>query len=552
VETDMTPTEMAEFRALLDALCEETITPEQLRQLEQLVLAHPEAEAQYVQYLQMVADLARHFGGGTRKVLGPAGSSTENGPRPLAPQPSLARRRWLLWGSVGFLALAASLLLALGIDWQPSVQDPGTPAVAEQDEPTDNTVALLVRASGAEWEQTDLPTRVGSALPPGVLKLKSGGAQLEFYSGAIVILEGPAEIHLLSRSEAYCARGKLRATVPPQAKGFKISSARLSLVETSSEFGLDVGQGDRTEVHVFQGKVELAESGPNGQAGKMKELTIGQSVRLDEAGFVSLIEPNPGKFLRAEELTARSQEEIKSRHKDWLAACEVLRKDKDLEIFYRFGAKQLPDQKVPDLSGKEKQARDGAVVGCSWTDGRWPGTKALQFKNVGDRVRFHGPGEFKSLTMLAWVRPERLPNQFNSLMMSDGWERGTTHWQIGSDGRLGLGVNQGGKRPSGYPARNAVPPRLLGQWLHLAVVYNQPEGKVTHYLNGKQVAKLPIRVDVPLVIGNAELGNWNVGMHMNNAPVRFFTGCMDEFMLFSRPFAGDEIERLCGQSQCEP
>ena len=39
------PFDPEELRALLDALCEETISPEQVRRLEELVLGHPEAEA---------------------------------------------------------------------------------------------------------------------------------------------------------------------------------------------------------------------------------------------------------------------------------------------------------------------------------------------------------------------------------------------------------------------------------------------------------------------------------------------------------------------------
>ena len=50
-----------ELRGLIDALCEEAITPEQVRRLEELVLAHPEAEAYYVQYLNFHANLAYHF-----------------------------------------------------------------------------------------------------------------------------------------------------------------------------------------------------------------------------------------------------------------------------------------------------------------------------------------------------------------------------------------------------------------------------------------------------------------------------------------------------------
>src|SRR5262249_34011052 len=54
--------EFAELRSLLDAVCEESITAEQLRRLEELVLNHPEAEAYYVQFMSLHADLVGHFG----------------------------------------------------------------------------------------------------------------------------------------------------------------------------------------------------------------------------------------------------------------------------------------------------------------------------------------------------------------------------------------------------------------------------------------------------------------------------------------------------------
>jgi hypothetical protein len=51
----------SELQALLDALCEESISAEQMQRLEELVLTHPEAEAYYVQYMSLYADLGRHF-----------------------------------------------------------------------------------------------------------------------------------------------------------------------------------------------------------------------------------------------------------------------------------------------------------------------------------------------------------------------------------------------------------------------------------------------------------------------------------------------------------
>src|SRR5262245_39735833 len=53
----------AELGTLLEALCEELITAEQIQRVEELVLTYPEAQAYYVQYLSLHADLASHFSG---------------------------------------------------------------------------------------------------------------------------------------------------------------------------------------------------------------------------------------------------------------------------------------------------------------------------------------------------------------------------------------------------------------------------------------------------------------------------------------------------------
>src|SRR5207248_8478634 len=165
----------------------------------------------------------------------------------------------------------------------------------------------------------------------------------QFYNGATVVLEGPAELMLISRTEAYCAHGKLRASVPPQAKGFSIGAPQLSLVDRGTEFGLSVGADDKTEVHVFQGKVELDEprSGPyDPGAGRLakapKELKTGEGVRVEGAGVVRKIASDPAAFQSSDQLEARLRREAVRRHRDWLAASEEIRKDPSLVVYYSF------------------------------------------------------------------------------------------------------------------------------------------------------------------------------------------------------------------------
>jgi hypothetical protein len=548
--------DFAEFQGLLDALCEETITAEQMHRLEELVLAHPEAEAYYVQYMSLFADLSRHFvasAGATEQSLRGrlAEKSTETERQrtiPLADSPSPASRshrrmRFILWGS---LVMAAGLLLALALSWPRPAEDSRGSNYPE--EPFDNSVAVLLNAHAAVWEESDLPTRVGAPLPRGWLHLKSGIAQIEFYSGAMVILKGPADFKLISRKEAYCSRGNLWATVPPQAHGFTIGSPHANLVDRGTEFGFQVG--DKTEVHVFKGKVEMYSPGPGRKAAPHKDLTTGQGVRLDGPDDIRPIEVNPAAFQTPQKLADLAQEETRLQQKNWLAASEALRKDPSLVVYYPFQAENTWSRTLFDQAGERKNPHDGAVVGCSWVTGRWPGKQGLEFKRVSDRVRFHVPGQFDSLTLLVWVRVDALPNRYSSLMMTDGWDDAAPHWHIFENGKIQLGV-QGPNQTGGvrYYAPKVFTPERLGQWVQLAVVYDGNDRKVTHYVDGQQVSQDSFRLDTPLRIGDAEIGNWNVASFAEKYPVRYFSGCMDEFMLFSRALSEREIEQLYSQGR---
>ena len=534
----MTDIELAELRSLLDALCEESISAEQLRRLEELVLSHPDAEAYYVQYMNLYADLSRAKH--AKPVREPAHA--------VKAAPPSRRRRLLAWGSVGLTGLVAAGLVLVFSMWP-------TPVVvgrfSDAQERVDDTVAVLLQAHEAEWEKTDLPTRVGSPLRPGVLRLKSGVAHIEFYSGATVILQGPAELHLISRTKAFCVRGKLRGTVPAQAHGFTIGSPALDLVDLGTEFGMQVDVGDKTEVHVFEGKVEMHNAGPGRKALVPKELTKGQGVRVDCANLLHPITANPTAFMTAKELATQSQKASERHQLSWATASDALRQEPNLEVYYRFQPEQPWDRVLRDQSRQRRHPHDGAIVGCSWAAGRWPLKQGLEFKQVSDRVRFHLPGEFQSITLMAWVRVEALPNLNNSLMMADGWEPGGLHWQIGDDGTIILGVQQTPKgRGAHYHAPAAITPDQFGRWLHLAVVYDREQGLVTHCVNGQKASQVPVQFDIPLRIGDAELGNWNVAKHRNSTPVRFFSGCIDEFMIFSRPLSDKEIERF--YFECRP
>ncbi|HEY7424913.1 MAG TPA: LamG-like jellyroll fold domain-containing protein [Gemmataceae bacterium] len=559
-----------ELRVLLDALCEETIGAEQVRRLEELVLAHPEAEAYYVQSMSLHADLLDHFRvlplrlpaalreNGAADHKGVA-AREERGVRSeeiapissLLPPPSslVNRRRTRLGGFFVLAALAAALVVALLLTREKTPSG-GDLAAGAAGEPLDDSVAVLLHAPGADWGDTNPPPRIGAPLPPGRLRLKSGLAHLEFYSGATVILEGPADLQLISPSEAYCTEGKLRATVPPQAAGFTIATPKLDLVDRGTEFGLRVNP-NRTEVHVFQGKVELYDAGTDHAGGPGKELTTGLGLCWEAPGAARSIASDSAAFLTARDLAARIKAAMRRRQRDWLAASAALRRYPSLVVYYPFQPERSWSRTLRDETAGEEPRHDGTIVGCSWGPGRWPGKQGLEFKQISDRVRLHVPGNFDALTMAAWVRVDALPNRFNSLMMTDGGEEAAPHWHIGSNGKIELGV-QSNDRKKGwvhYYSPKVFTPDRLGRWTHLAVVYDRTNGVVAHYIDGQTIEEQPLQVDIALRIGDAEIGNWNVGPRRHFQPIRYFRGCIDEFMLFGRALPAEEIQRLFDQGR---
>jgi hypothetical protein len=537
--------ERLELHELLSSLLDGSLTPAEQKRLGDQLRRHAAARDLYLAYFALHADLALRSDV-ERLTFSAAKPSIQQVPAPLASAagrgPARSRRA-LRWATVGLAAAAAALILLILSRFQTMVTPP--PLVESPAEPTHQSVAVLLRSPEAEWEDSGLPTQTGAPLPPGRLLLKSGFAQIEFYCGATVILEGPATFELVSSREAYCARGKLRATVPAQAQGFVVRSPRLDVVDLGTEFGLDVGDKDHTEVHVFQGKVDLYNAGAARQSAVPRELIAGQSVCVDAAGDARRIDSAPTAFRTALELDTLVKNESEQRQQRLSATRAALRRDPDVVVYYSFEPGQPWSRTLRDQASDKRQAHDGAIIGCSWGAGRWPGKDGLEFKRLGDRVRFRVPGEYQSLSLAAWVRVDALPNLHNSLMMTDGWEPGAPHWHIGANGSVRLGVQgRGRKGGANYVTAPIFTPDRLGQWVHLAVVYDRANRRVTHYVDGQSVFRDATRFDLPLCLGNAELGNWNAADLHDRQPIRNLSGCMDEFILYSRALTDEEVQEL--------
>jgi Concanavalin A-like lectin/glucanases superfamily/FecR protein len=525
-----------EFDLAVAAVCHRSATDEQLRALNKLLRSHPAARDEYILRLELHSRLASDPDLFASEAEEPVPS-----PRnvlPLQPARRFPQSSWLL-------ALAACGALLLTGAWWVYRSEPG----ARQGD-TSKAVAMLNRVADAVWQQPGENPRLGAPLEPGWLRLKSGLVQIVFYSGARLVIEGPAELQLVSPGEVVCLGGRLIAEVPPPAKGFRVRTPRMTVTDLGTVFGVDVSALE-TELHVFKGSVEFQSPA---SAAKQNMLE-GRGAIADGAAPARLVSASRSRFASLFELQNKSSEAEVLRHEQWRAASSRLDEDPTLLVHFDFEPVDLSDWRLPNSSKLKGATPDATIVGCQWTEGRWPDKRALEFRNVSDRVRLEVASEYNALTLAAWVRVQGMDRQINSLFMSDGFDAGTVHWSIRDDGVLGLTAI--GAEPGRYQIC-ASPPALrldqFGLWIHLAAVIDGDSKRVVHYLNGLPVSEHALKIAPPFRIGVAELGNWNARGFPKNDPfmIRNFSGAMDDFCLFSRALSSEEIRGLYSVGKPQP
>ncbi len=491
---------------LLDRYVDGALESDEKSELERMLLSSPEARTLFWEKARFHA-LLRQYGEQTWGT----GAAVEKIVR-------FPFRR------IAWLAAAACVLLGgLALTWR---------VERMPDELLTDGVAVLGQTVDAVWSDS-ASREAGTVLPRGWLRLKSGLAQVEFVSGARVILEGPAELELKAPLIAFCRLGRLTAEVPPQARGFRVDSPKAQIIDAGTEFGMDVRADGATDVHVFRGTVEVQ------GAGARQALREGGSMRVTAAGELTSFNEAAPIFPSSEQLELRAASGVRARHASWQASARQVATLPGLVLFFDFQTGTPWARTLPNATNDAGRAPDGSIVGCRWNEGRWPGKQALEFRAVTDRVRLSAPGEFPSFTFAAWVRVDSLDRVYNSLLMCDGWEDGDVHWQISKKGELILGLHAG----RNYQTAPVFPPERMAQWTHLVATFDRATGRVIHYLNGQPIADLAIApANVPVVrLDHAELGNWNETGRRDAQAIRNFNGRMDEVLVFRRALAAGEV-----------
>jgi hypothetical protein len=543
---------------LLSELVDGSLAGDKLEQLRERLAGDPAALEVYFKWMQLHALLSLDFQHSSNLTFSPpvaAGPSVfRNSARKLA---NRGNRHW--WMAAVFATVAASVVFAIAmvaayrsgslaqtVASAPEQPSPEAELANDFNRMSADSVAVLASVADAVGSDVTSLT-VGSPVRSGKFALESGLVQLEFLSGANVVVEGPAELDLKSTKLIVCHRGKLRVRVPQQAKGFSVDTPHHRAVDLGTEFAVSVGDGDATEVHVFQGEVELFD------LDKLRRrvepsvpetlLRIGAGLRTSKKGLQEQIVANSEKFVDVDRMLQILSKEGQSRYSAWQEQSKRWQTDPHVVVYYSFDGHK-PSARVLHNNGPSDLASlNGAIVGCRWTEGRWTGKAALEFKGVEDRVRLNVPGEFRSITLSCWIRIDGFDRRLGSLFLTDGHDVGEPHWQFTNNGQLLLGVEAEPMQSQEYLSGSVLRPTDLGRWMHIACVYDDEKLEVSHFIDGERVYTYPITKRVPLRFGPVELGNW-VPEDLKNDRIRNLNGRVDEFLLLDRSMTDDEIKDL--------
>ncbi|MCP5532545.1 MAG: FecR domain-containing protein [Akkermansiaceae bacterium] len=450
-----------------------------------------------------------------------------------------------------WLAAAAAVILAGAITLMRPPSPSGgsvasgggeTPSgtVADGEEPRPSTlldttpVARVHSLSDAVLASKSVPLEEGALLQPGTIQLKSGQAELTFFSGARVTLKGPCVFRLKSDFRATLSRGCLTAEVPPQAIGFTIHTPTGQLRDLGTSFAVNVTSDGVSDVHVLDGQVEASPR----DASSIVTLGVNQASRISRGKLV------PIQFI------ADGWPE-KSLHDDGGQLPSSVHWS-----FDRFeGDETLDANEVHPLWLRGSPGKNGHYSGRLQ---RGIKGQALSFNGVDQFAEstYRGVPGNKSRSVSLWVRiPPDASYRYPNGIVSWGTHKQSRKWQVcwnnGDQGTVGaLRVEFG----DGYLI--GTTDLRDGLWHHLGVVFLGGGGSdvASHVklyvdgrletLSGRRSQFIRTDTESPQAIA-VTLGRW-LGNWPGKEPF-YFRGAVDEVRIFEEALSPSQIAELARQ-----
>ncbi len=517
----LTDNETLEVQELASALADDRITATQQRRLGDLLKSSEAARTIYFHSVSLSVSLAEY--------AGEMQCDASDG--------KIRRVNFKTW-PIAALAAAACLTIGLSVIYLRLVSSSAGLDIADSEMQTGALVARMTGAKNCVWRgatkfQPGDPVRRGQQVD-----LAEGIAEITFDSGAQVKLEGPAVLDVVSAWEATLQSGGLKATVPPQAIGFRVHHQSVEVVDLGTEFSMVAEAGGAAEVHVLKGAVEVSP--------------------VNE-------EENAPSVLRENE-TRRFGKSLKTRKSDFTSQHSRLAKSASLDRwnhpvnFARWSFDVVKDGGFKGEASGLSGVFDITPANTSLIEGRWG--QALHFSGH-DALSVSAPGISNpaSRAVAFWVRiPEdsklsdaqalvtwsMRSKRLGSQTLQIGWNRNPNH------GPLGALRTEIGK----IYAVGATPLRD-GKWHHIAVSFlpiRMSDGtlQATQYVDGRLEGATVRTIKVKHLApdpGKADVIWLGRTPGKQNKDKGHFRGDLDELFITDRALSQPEVVALMTRNE---
>lgn len=313
-----------EIADMVDALLEDRLSPADVLRLEALVCNNPEACRLYLRYIHLNCSIPPHLGVPASEPALPVESAATPGQRadlnetlmmpalwdvaadeeeppivlpPAPPQTGDGYasdfRMFRLYAAAAAILIAAAIGIGLYVNRGgrtnvslvvPQPTPPATQPVPIAPPAPPQPVARLTALADAVIAGPAL--RPGAPLFPGqALHVERGAAEVTYDNGAVLVVEGPADLRIDDGNTAQLDHGKIAARMPHAAHWFRVVSSKLTVTDLGTEFGVDVGASGVAVAHVFEGRIAVMLPGKSpGAPAAVRLLDRDQTVRCTVQG----------------------------------------------------------------------------------------------------------------------------------------------------------------------------------------------------------------------------------------------------------------------------
>ena len=398
------------------------------------------------------------------------------------------------------------------------------------------------KLANSEIVQIGTPVRIADRYV-----LASGLMEISYNTGAKVLLQGPLTYEAESNNGGFMSIGKLTGKVESErAKGFSVRTPTAVITDLGTEFGVEVDRDGRTEAQVFLGAVAIVSSHPAAQK-KPQVVRAGEQAAVE--GQHVTVTTTVSTKSRVDRFIRKIPNPNRSTTEDAYGKFVLSMKPM---VYYRMDQSDDNRQFTTIFDSGPSHSHgtfyQGDDFGQPWLHGRIGKSLAFRGPEINDYaiIPNYPKTTTGQLTVAAWVMAESRQDCWT--MIAANWlcsVHGQFHLGISEDGDLAAAVSDiRGKRIMVREGKQQ--PFPLHEWQHVACTADG--ARLRLYREGQEVGATPCQG----VLASSPVSTLTIGFKDDNdapsksAPLRryFWTGRIDELVIFDRPFSATEMLSL--------